>query len=79
MAYYQRGNPLVMSRFPLTAPMEVDFFLLLLFWRCLCGNLLLGVINDSFIGIAIILLVRHVFHIARFTELDGNGIDGQVR
>ena len=77
-----------MSRFPqsfdvpsglLTSPMEVDFFQLLLFWRCLGGNLFLGVVNDRFIGIAIILFIRHVFHIARFTELDGNGIDGKVR
>ena len=63
----------------LTTSMEVDFFLFLLFGRCLGGYLLLSVVNDRFIGIAVILFIRHVFHIARFTELDGNGIDGKVR
>ena len=59
--------------------MEVDFFLFLLSGRCLGGYLFLGVVNDRFIGIVVILFIRHVFQLARFSELDGNGIDGKVR
>ena len=59
--------------------MEVDFFLFFHFGSCLGCYLFLGVVNDRFIGIAVILFIRHVLQIARFTELDVNGIDGKVR
>ena len=59
--------------------MEVITCVLFLLRRFLCSNLFFGVVNYGLISVAVILAVRHAFHITRLTKLYGSRIDGKVR